>query len=44
MNAVVVDTHTAIWYLLQSPKLSQTAHKAIDFASKFILVVLRSLR
>lgn len=34
MNAVVVDTHTAIWYLLQSPKLSKTAQKAIDSASK----------
>ena len=34
MNGVVVDTHTAIWYLLQSPKLSKTAQKAIDSASK----------
>ncbi len=37
MNAVVVDTHTAIWYLLQSPKLSETAEKEIDSASKIYL-------
>ncbi len=37
MNGVVVDTHTAIWYLLQSPKLSKTAQKAIDSASKIYL-------
>lgn len=37
MNAVVVDTHTAIWYFLQSPKLSETARKTIDSASKIYL-------
>lgn len=37
MNSVVVDTHTAIWYFLQSPKLSETAQKIIDSALKVYL-------
>lgn len=34
MKAVVVDTHVVIWYLLESPKLSETAQKVMDSATK----------
>lgn len=37
MNSVVVDTHTAIWYLLESPKLSQKALITIDLAKKIYI-------
>jgi PIN domain nuclease of toxin-antitoxin system len=37
MNAVVIDTHSAIWYLLKSPKLSEKALTAIDSADKVYL-------
>lgn len=37
MNAVVIDTHSAIWYLLKSPKLSERALTAIDSADKVYL-------
>lgn len=32
MSSLVVDTHTAIWYLANSPKLSPKAPSAIDDA------------
>ena len=34
MKAFVVDTHSAIWYLLESPKLSKNGLQAIENASK----------
>ena len=37
MNAVVVDTHAIIWYLLDSPRLSDNALQAIDLADKVYL-------
>lgn len=37
MNAVVVDTHAIIWYLLCSPKLSNNALQAINLADKVYL-------
>jgi PIN domain nuclease of toxin-antitoxin system len=33
MATVVVDTHAAVWYLANSPKLSRVAAKALDEAS-----------
>ncbi len=39
MNGVVVDTHAIIWYLLNSPKLSDNAIKAIDSAEKIYVSV-----
>lgn len=30
MTSLVVDTHAAIWYLLQSSRLSATANSALD--------------
>ena len=33
MPAVVADTHSAIWYLANDPKLSAAAAKALDGAS-----------
>lgn len=37
MNSVVIDTHAVIWYLLESPKLSDNALKAIDSADTVYL-------
>ena len=34
MAAVVVDTHAAVWYLAQDPKLSQKAMEALDSATQ----------
>lgn len=34
MAAVVVDTHAAVWYLLNSKSLSANAQRAIDEAAK----------
>jgi len=34
MPSLVVDTHAAIWYLLQSSKLSASAFSALDEASQ----------
>lgn len=33
MASLVADTHTVIWYLLQSPKLSSNASAALDAVS-----------
>jgi len=33
MPAVVADTHAAIWYLLEDPRLSRAAGSAMDDAS-----------
>jgi len=33
MPAVVADTHSAIWYLANDPKLPATTAKALDGAS-----------
>jgi PIN domain nuclease of toxin-antitoxin system len=33
MPAVVADTHAAVWYLTNSPRLSSVAAKALDDAS-----------
>src|SRR5262245_52126235 len=33
MAAVVADTHTAVWYLMNSPRLSRAAANALDQAS-----------
>lgn len=30
MSSLVVDTHAAVWYLLQSSRLSSTANAALD--------------
>jgi PIN domain nuclease of toxin-antitoxin system len=30
MGAVVIDTHAAVWYLLDQPSLSQNANNAIE--------------
>jgi PIN domain nuclease of toxin-antitoxin system len=30
MNSVVIDTHTIIWYLIQSPKISPLAVATLD--------------
>ena len=38
MNAVVVDTHAIIWYLLSSPRLSDNALQAIDLAEVLIVI------
>ena len=32
MSALVLDTHTAVWYLLKSPRLSVAAFESIDRA------------
>ena len=29
MKAVVADTHAALWYLIESPRLSNVAHRAM---------------
>jgi PIN domain nuclease of toxin-antitoxin system len=34
MGAVVADTHTVIWYLQNSPKLSATALATLDSATQ----------
>lgn len=34
MSSVVVDTHTIIWYFLNSEKLSEAARDAIEMASQ----------
>lgn len=34
MSSVVVDTHSAIWYLEKSPSLSVSGFKAIDMAAR----------
>ena len=34
MAALVVDTHTVLWYLAQDPKLSQKAMEALDSATQ----------
>lgn len=34
MSSLVVDTHAAIWYLLQSERLSQSANEALDATLK----------
>ena len=34
MNAVVVDTHAAVWYLLNARSLSPDARKAMDEAAQ----------
>jgi PIN domain nuclease of toxin-antitoxin system len=33
MAAIIADTHAAIWYLTNNPKLSQVAARALDEAS-----------
>ena len=33
MAAVVIDTHTAVWYLSNDPKLSENAQRALDDAA-----------
>ena len=33
MPAVVVDTHSIVWYLSNAPRLSQTALRALDSAT-----------
>jgi PIN domain nuclease of toxin-antitoxin system len=33
MSAVVVDTHTIVWYLSTDPRLSQHAAEALDSAT-----------
>ena len=33
MSAVVVDTHTIVWYLAADSKLSETAIRALDDAT-----------
>ena len=33
MAAVVIDTHTAVWYLSNDPKLSENAKRALDDAA-----------
>ena len=33
MSAVVVDTHTVVWYLASDPKLSSTAGDVLDNAT-----------
>jgi PIN domain nuclease of toxin-antitoxin system len=33
MRAIVADTHAAVWYLTNSPRLSSAAAKALDEAS-----------
>lgn len=34
MSSVVIDTHTLIWYLEQSPKISRTAIDILDQATR----------
>jgi len=34
MIVAVADTHTAVWYLFNNPKLSPAARRAIDDALK----------
>lgn len=34
MSAVVADTHTVLWYLLDSPRLSSAASTALDTAAQ----------
>jgi PIN domain nuclease of toxin-antitoxin system len=34
MPAVVVDTHTIVWYLAGDPQLSKTAAEALDVATE----------
>jgi PIN domain nuclease of toxin-antitoxin system len=33
MSAIVLDTHAAVWYLTNNPKLSKVAAQALDGAS-----------
>ncbi|MEA5471201.1 PIN domain-containing protein, partial [Spirulina sp. 06S082] len=37
MSAIVLDTHTIIWYFLNSPKLSEPARVSINTASQIYI-------
>jgi PIN domain nuclease of toxin-antitoxin system len=47
MTAVVADTHTTIWYLRESSRLSESALTALDTATQaknYLVIMDKSLR